>query len=117
MLTKELLNSPAFHPILAALPEGSLWPLERIRESLDETLRARAPGEDVWLFGYGSLIWNPWITFTERRAATLEGWHRSFCLRMVAGRASMDAPGRMLGLEQGGSTQGIAFRLPEAGLE
>ncbi|WP_232624480.1 gamma-glutamylcyclotransferase [Paraburkholderia ginsengisoli] len=49
--------------------------------------------------------------------ATLHGWHRSFCIRMIAGRGTPEQPGRMLSLEAGGSTQGVALRLDGATLE
>lgn len=62
---------------------------------------------------YGSLIWNPTMKFAERRKATLHGWHRSFCLHLIAGRATLEHPGRMLSLEPDGCVEGIAFRLPE----
>jgi cation transport protein ChaC len=112
MLTRHAITSGAylesFHKECAAI-----WSAERIRQSLEATLAARPEQEsgDIWVFAYGSLIWNPLLDYAERRPATLGGWHRSFCLRMVAGRGSADMPGRMLALEPGGSTQGMAFRL------
>ena len=87
---------------------------EEAREaSLDEMLKARPDG-DVWVFGYGSLIWNPAIRYVERRTARIEGWHRSFCMSIVAGRASPSAPGLMLALDEGGHCNGSAFRLASA---
>ncbi|KAA1014552.1 gamma-glutamylcyclotransferase [Paraburkholderia panacisoli] len=78
---------------------------------------ARRPKGPVWLFAYGSLIWNPLFEFSDSRRATLDGWHRSFCIRLVAGRGNVEHPGRMLALEAGGRTEGLAFMLHEAGLE
>ncbi|WP_197735789.1 gamma-glutamylcyclotransferase [Allostella humosa] len=86
------------------------------RRSLDQALAARPPG-DAWLFAYGSLIWNPTVHVVERRNARVEGWHRTFCLSTIAGRGTKDRPGLMLGLDEGGSCQGIAYRLAEEGLE
>ncbi|CAB3794594.1 gamma-glutamylcyclotransferase [Paraburkholderia fynbosensis] len=57
------------------------------------------------------------VEFEKRQVATLHGWHRSFCLRMVAGRASLNNPGRMLALQRGSHTQGVVLKLPEATLE
>lgn len=48
---------------------------------------ARAPSKDVWVFGYGSLIWNPAFHFVERRVGTIHGFHRRFCLWTTLGRA------------------------------
>jgi len=66
---------------------------------------------DIWLFGYGSLIWNPAFHFTERRKGRIHGWHRRFCLWTPLGRGSPDQPGLVLGLEPGGACTGMAFRL------
>ena len=81
--------------------------------SLHCVMRNRPPG-DVWLFGYGSLIWNPTIHNIERRVARIDGWHRAFCLSTRAGRGSIDNPGLVLGLEPGGSCMGVALRIAEA---
>jgi cation transport protein ChaC len=69
-------------------------------------------GGDVWVFGYGSLMWNPAIEFTERRLATIYGYHRKFCLSTPLGRGTPELPGLVLGLVPGGSCNGIAFRVP-----
>lgn len=45
---------------------------------------AQAPGDDLWLFGYGSLLWKPEFAFAERQMATVRGWHRAFCIRLAA---------------------------------
>jgi cation transport protein ChaC len=74
---------------------------------------ARHPGGATWVFGYGSLIWNPAIHFSERRVARIWGYHRSFCLRTVMGRGTPDNPGLMLALDRGGSCAGVAYRLPD----
>ena len=71
------------------------------------------PEEDVWLFGYGSLIWNPAIEFSEQRCATVRGLHRRFCLRTELGRGTPDRPGLVLGLDRGGVCRGVAFRIPK----
>ena len=71
----------------------------------------------MWIFGYGSLMWNPALEFTESCTGTLVGWHRAFCLRLTAGRGTAHQPGRMLALKEGGRTTGVAYRLPEETLE
>ncbi len=67
--------------------------------------------EDVWIFGYGSLIWNPSFDFVLRKRAHLFGYHRRFCLRTTITRGSPEKPGLVLGLDRGGSTKGIIFRV------
>lgn len=71
------------------------------------------PEGDVWLFGYGSLIWNPAIEFAEQRCATVRGLHRRFCLRTELGRGTPELPGLVLGLDRGGVCRGVAFRIPK----
>jgi cation transport protein ChaC len=70
----------------------------------------------VWIFAYGSLMWNPEMPFAERRAALLRGFHRSFCLYSRDYRGTPERPGLVLGLDRGGSCRGIAYRLPPDGL-
>jgi len=113
MLTRQSISSGIYLESFETLPDNVRWSLERIERSLAETMLARPHSGDVWVFGYGSLIWNPLLNFKGRQPATLQGWHRSFCIGMIAGRATPQAPGRMLALEPGGTTQGVAFRLCE----
>ena len=68
-------------------------------------------GEDVWVFAYGSLIWNPAFHFVERRLGRVWGYHRRFCLWTYLGRGTVQRPGLMLGLDRGGSCQGLFYRI------
>lgn len=68
--------------------------------------------EVLWVFAYGSLIWNPEFEFLEARRATATGWHRSFCLRLTRWRGTRELPALMLALDRGGSCNGMAYRLP-----
>jgi cation transport protein ChaC len=79
--------------------------------SVADLLRQRPEGSDVWLFGYGSLIWNPIVHHEERRVARLHGFHRRFCLWSHVNRGSPQKPGLVLGLDAGGSCRGVAFRI------
>jgi cation transport protein ChaC len=72
----------------------------------------RAGAEPVWLFAYGSLMWNPEFEFAEVRPALLRGYHRRFCLYSRDYRGTPERPGLVLGLDRGGSCHGIAYRLP-----
>ena len=112
MLNRDALCSGAYLRSFESLPTDLLWTQERIDRSLEETLARRPSTGDVWVFGYGSLIWNPLAVVEERAAATLDGWHRSFCMNLIAGRGTPERPGRMLSLEPGGVTHGIALKLP-----
>src|SRR3981189_2701365 len=66
---------------------------------------------DVWLFGYGSLVWNPIVHYEERRVARLHGFHRSFCLWSHVNRGSLQRPGLVLGLASRGSCRGVTYRI------
>ena len=66
----------------------------------------------MWVFCYGSLIWNPLFHYVERQNVTVHGFHRSFCLRSRHGRGSVEEPGLMLGLDLGGCCNGVALRIP-----
>jgi glutathione-specific gamma-glutamylcyclotransferase len=87
-------------------------------EDLDRSLKAalaeRTTGDPVWVFGYGSLIWNPLFAFAERRVARVRGYHRGFYLWSKINRGSPQRPGLVLGLDRGGSCGGIAYRLHPA---
>jgi cation transport protein ChaC len=78
--------------------------------AIADMLRANGPG-DVWVFGYGSLLWNPGFLFEERRPARLRGWHRAFCMQLFRFRGSPEQPGLMLALDHGGSCVGEVFRI------
>ncbi len=85
---------------------------EQLSASLTATLGARPKGAGWWVFGYGSLLWNPLFPIAEARAATVHGLHRTFCLRSLASRGTPERPGLVLALEPGGICRGVAYRLP-----
>src|SRR5262249_52822351 len=78
-------------------PSGYLSAAEQAA-SLAATLAA-APGREVWVFAYGSLIWNPCFGFVERRIAHVAGHHRRFCLLVRRFRGTPEQPGLMLALD------------------
>jgi cation transport protein ChaC len=69
---------------------------------------------ELWVFGYGSLMWRPGFPFVERAAATLAGRRRAFCIYSVHHRGTHERPGLVLGLAPGGSVRGMAFRVADA---
>ena len=68
---------------------------------------------DLWVFGYGSLIWQPGFGFAEKRRATLEGYRRAFCMTSIHYRGTPEAPGLVLALDRAerGSCDGVAYRV------
>ena len=69
---------------------------------------------NLWVFGYGSLMWNPEFPVSEQQAAELEGFSRSFCMWSIHHRGSVENPGLVLALDADDTArcQGIAFRIP-----
>jgi cation transport regulator ChaC len=73
-------------------------------------------GEDLWIFGYGSLVWRPAFAFEERRAGYIEGWTRRFWQGSTDHRGVPGAPGRVVTLvaEPGSRCWGMAYRVAGA---
>lgn len=71
---------------------------------------------ELWVFGYGSLMWRPGFRYEEAVLATLHGAHRALCVLSYTHRGTPENPGLVLGLDHGGSCKGVAFRIaPENG--
>lgn len=70
--------------------------------------------DQLWVFGYGSLIWDPCFAFTAREVATVHGWQRSFCMWSVHYRGTEAEPGLVLALDraEGATCRGLAFAIP-----
>ena len=112
-LTRETILDGSLHASSRALLGSKvrfMSDAERVRQVREMLARAPDPAR-VWVFGYGSLIWNPAFHFAERRTAFIYGYHRQFCLWAWAGRGSPQQPGLMLAMERGGSCHGVAYRL------
>lgn len=108
-LESKLLQQLLAHPQL----NFKIWSDEELLQSIRSTLQQRS-SKELWIFAYGSLIWNPLFDYSDRRYVMAEGWQRHFCLLAPVGRGTIDNPGLILGLEANQKTfcQGIAYRLP-----
>src|SRR4051812_15292093 len=69
---------------------------------------------ELWVFGYGSLIWQPGFAFDDRFVATLRGYRRAFCMSSIVYRGTPEAPGLVLALDADpkGTCTGVAYRVP-----
>ena len=101
MLTRDFLINADCKTAFGAIEESLLWSAEQRAASLAATLACRPDAGSVWIFGYGSLMWNPALEYRETCTGTLPACQ----------------PGRMLALKEGGRTTGVAYRLPDETLE
>lgn len=69
------------------------------------------PADTLWVFAAGSLIWNPRMEVTERRAANIDGWRRAFCIDDRRYRGCPSTPGLMMSLDRGGNCSGVVLRM------
>jgi cation transport protein ChaC len=69
--------------------------------------------EELWVFGYGSLMWRPGFDFVEQRKGRVHGLHRRLCIYSHVHRGTPERPGLVLGLDLGGSCEGIVFRVAD----
>tara|TARA_B100000497_G_C7689883_1_gene419138 strand:- start:140 stop:802 length:663 start_codon:yes stop_codon:yes gene_type:complete len=113
ILTRDSILSGKIHEIVREEDSSMrLLTEEERKESLLSMFSDKKIDQDVWIFGYGSLIWNPAIHFERKDIMTIYGFHRKFCLKTYLGRGNKEAPGLVLALDHGGSCRGIAFKIP-----
>jgi cation transport protein ChaC len=114
-MRRRLIDGTLVEALRADAPPGMrVRTEEELAQSLADTLRGRDPAEDLHVFGYGSLMWNPAIDVVSTSVARVHGWHRRFCLRMLFGRGTLSEPGAMLALDRGGACHGVLLRVDAA---
>ncbi|MFV0282259.1 MAG: gamma-glutamylcyclotransferase [Castellaniella sp.] len=79
--------------------------------SINQTLQNWDGRSDLWVFGYGSLIWRPEFDHLEARRARIHGYHRALCLWSRINRGTPEQPGLVFGLDLGGSCEGTVYRI------
>ena len=111
-LTKSNINDGYIREFINKI-EGSDKVLsdEELIEERNKILPSSIQNQNLYVFAYGSLLWNPTIDFEKQVLGKIYGFHRSFCMLTKLGRGSYENPGLMLGLDKGGSCKGILFKL------
>ena len=92
----------------------AIQPLRDPAPMLEKALAEWGGHQDLWIFGYGSLIWKPDFEYAERRPARVQGWHRALKMWSRINRGTPECPGLVFGLLTGGSCQGMVFRIAKA---
>ncbi|OUR77809.1 hypothetical protein A9Q83_09840 [Alphaproteobacteria bacterium 46_93_T64] len=121
MLTREDFTPERIDNLIAEArkhgPYEALTHEERENNRQQFLNSSEIPSEGLWVFGYGSLLWNPAFNFVSSEPAKLYGYRRHFCLHMNIGRGSPEKPGIMLALDTGGSCEGQAFLIDPKEIE
>lgn len=111
-LTRESLSADAVRKsIRKSNPQIPVWTDSQLDESLEQTLAFAPNQKNVWVFGYGSLLWNPVIDIVQKKTGTVYGYRRRFCMIAPTGRGTREVPGLVLALDAGGCCQGIALKV------
>jgi len=92
-------------------------PLRDPQALLDQALARWGGRDDLWLFGYASLIWRPEFDADEQRPARVHGWHRALRMRSRINRGTPECPGLVFALVRGGSCCGMAYRIERRRVE
>ena len=86
-------------------------PLRDPAPMLERFLHQWGGKEDLWIFGYASLIWRPDFEYAELRRAKVHGWHRALKMWSRINRGTPDCPGLVFALLSGGSCHGVVYRV------
>lgn len=113
-ITRESLGNGSLPAaIRASAPPGMVLRSDaELAESLETALQGHDPADDVHVFGYGSLMWNPAFHYADSVPASVRGWRRRFCVWLYMARGTPETPGLMLALDRGGACRGMSFRIP-----
>ena len=115
VLTRELIRDGWIQRLVTSSDEPvRVLSEDELRRSREGMLAGHPAGQELAVFAYGSLIWNPCFHFARRELAHVHGFHRRFCLWTHLGRGTRENPGLMLGLDTGGSCRGVLYTITAA---
>ena len=90
---------------------------EELSDSVQQMLKGMNLKDGIWVFGYGSLMWNPDFILEEKRTGTIYGYQRRLCLKSIVYRGTSDYHGLVFGLDKGDSCQGMVYRIAEENIQ
>ena len=90
---------------------------KELSDSVKQILEGINLVDGVWVFGYGSLMWNPDFKLVEKRTGDLKGYHRSLCLKSIVYRGTPNYHGLVFGLDIGNSCQGMVYKIAEENIQ
>ncbi len=112
IVTRESLRSGEIERLLHSGQNGQkIMSDEERLQLVEDTLRELGKNQELWVFGYGSLIWNPALEYEEQRRCLIQGYQKKFCFWTTLGRGSKDQPGLMMGLIKGDYCNGVSYRI------
>lgn len=115
IVTRETLRNGDIERLLHSGRDGrneqKIMSDEERAELVASTLQALGDDSELWVFGYGSLIWNPALEFEEQRRCRILGFQKKFCFWTTLGRGSQEQPGLMMGLVEGHHCNGVSYRI------
>ncbi|MFK7891702.1 MAG: gamma-glutamylcyclotransferase [Granulosicoccus sp.] len=112
MITREALRTGKIEELLRETRNGLSTMSDTQRAQLvHDTLESLPDNASLWVFGYGSLIWNPAIDFDTQRRCRITGFERKFCFWTTFSRGTQEQPGLMMGLVEGEQCEGVAFQI------
>jgi len=90
---------------------------EELSDSVQQILKGMNLKDGIWVFGYGSLMWNPDFILEEKRTGTISGYQRRLCLKSIVYRGTSDYHGLVFGLDKGDCCQGMVYRIAEENVQ